>query len=41
MSKASGLTSQAELAGRKHFNIEQLYKVAAILEVDVCQFFKE
>ena len=24
----------------KHYNIEQLYKIAKILEVDICEFFK-
>ncbi|WP_263832707.1 helix-turn-helix domain-containing protein [Sulfurospirillum oryzae] len=24
----------------KHYNIEHLYKIATILEVDICEFFK-
>ena len=24
----------------KHYNIEQLYKIAFILKVDICEFFK-
>lgn len=24
----------------KHFNIEHLYKIAKVLEVDICEFFK-
>ena len=39
--ESTSIISQAELAGRKHFNIEQLYKVATILEVDICEFFKK
>ena len=39
--ESTSIISQAELAGKKHFNIEQLYKVATILEVDICEFFKE
>ena len=25
----------------KHYNIEQLYKISQILQVDICQFFKK
>ncbi len=25
----------------KHYNVEQLYKIAKILDVDICEFFKE
>lgn len=25
---------------RKHYNIEHLYKIATVLEVDICEFFK-
>ena len=39
--ESTSIISQAELAGRKHFNIEQLYKIATVLEVDICEFFKE
>lgn len=24
----------------KHYNVEQLYKIAKILDVDICEFFK-
>ena len=24
----------------KHYNLEQLYKIAKVLEVDICDFFK-
>lgn len=24
----------------KHYNVEQLYKIAKVLEVDICEFFK-
>lgn len=39
--ESTSIISQAELGGRKHFNIEQLYKMATILEVDICEFFKK
>jgi len=39
--KAVGTISMAELClNGKHFNIEHLYKIADVLEVDVCVFFK-
>jgi len=39
--KAVGTISMAELCiNKKHFNIEHLVKIADILEVDVCEFFK-
>ena len=39
--KAVGTVSMAELClNGKHFNIEHLYKIADVLEVDVCDFFK-
>lgn len=25
----------------KHYNVEQLYKISKILDVDICEFFKE
>ena len=25
----------------KHYNLEQLYKIAIALDVDICEFFKE
>lgn len=24
----------------KHYNVEQLYKISKVLEVDICEFFK-
>ncbi len=39
--KAVGLVSVAEIYyNKKHFNIEHLNKIAHILEVDICEFFK-
>lgn len=39
--KAVGTVSMAELCiNNKHFNIEHLVKIADVLEVDVCNFFK-
>lgn len=35
------LISAAELyARKKHFNIEHLYKISKILNVQICQFFE-
>ena len=28
------------LAENKHFNLEHLYKISEILDVDICEFFK-
>ena len=40
--KAVGTVSMAELyLNNKHFNIEQLVKIADVLEVDVCEFFQD
>ncbi len=40
--KAVGTISMCELCiNNKHFNIEHLYKIANILEVDVCEFLKD
>ena len=40
--KAVGTVSMAELyLNNKHFNIEHLVKIANVLEVDVCEFFKD
>lgn len=34
--------SKAELCLEdKHFNIEHIYKIAKVLDVEVCEFFKE
>lgn len=39
--KAVGTVSMAELCiNKKHFNIEHLYKISDVLEVDICEFFK-
>lgn len=39
--KAVGTVSMAELCiNGKHFNIEHLYKIADVLEVDVCTLLK-
>ena len=39
--KAVGTVSMGELCiNNKHFNIEHLIKIADVLEVDVCDFFK-
>jgi transcriptional regulator with XRE-family HTH domain len=39
--KSVSLVSQAEnYLYKKHFNIEHLIKIASILEVDICAFFK-
>lgn len=36
-----GVVSTCELfLNNKHFNIEHLVKIADVLEVDVCEFFK-
>ena len=37
---STSIISQAELGKRKHFNIEQLYKISKVLNVDICEFFK-
>ena len=33
------ITSQAELGSKKHFNIEQLYKISKVLECSLVDFF--
>jgi transcriptional regulator with XRE-family HTH domain len=38
---STSIISQAELGKNKHFNIEQLYKISMILDVDICEFFKK
>jgi transcriptional regulator with XRE-family HTH domain len=39
--KAVETVSMAELGiNNKHFNIEHLVKIADVLEIDVCEFFK-
>ncbi len=40
--KTVGTISMAELCiNNKHFNLEHLYKIADVLEVDVCDFLKD
>lgn len=40
--KAVGTISMSEICtNNKHFNIEHLVKIADVLEVNVCEFFKE
>jgi len=39
--KSSTIISQAELGKNKHFNIEQLYKIAKILNCKICDFLEE
>ena len=40
--KSVSLVSAAELCTKdKHFNIEHLYKIATICDVDICEFFKD
>ena len=39
--KSVGLISVAEkYHNNKHFNIEHLYKISKVLEVDICEFFR-
>jgi len=37
--ESTTVLSQAELGKVKHFNIEQLYKISKVLDVDICEFF--
>ncbi|MDR3177638.1 MAG: helix-turn-helix transcriptional regulator [Campylobacteraceae bacterium] len=40
--KSVGLISVGEIYyNKKHFNIEHLSKIAVVLEVDICEFFKK
>ena len=39
--KSTTIISQSELAKNKHFNIEHIYKIAKVLDVDVVEFFKQ
>ena len=34
------LVSQAELGKGKRFNVEHLYKLSKVLDVDICAFFE-
>lgn len=39
--KSPSLFSSAELyKDKRHFNIAQLHKIAKVLDVDICDFFK-
>ena len=39
--KSPSLLSSAEVyKNKRHFNIEQLHKIAKILDIDICEFFK-
>ncbi len=39
--KSPSLFSSAELyKDKRHFNIAQLHKIAKVLDVDICEFFK-
>jgi len=37
--KSTTIISQGEL-GKKHFNIEHLYRISKTLNVPLCEFFK-
>lgn len=40
--KSVGLISVAEIYhNKKHFNIEHLYKIACVLDVEIVEFFKD
>ncbi len=40
--KSPSLLSSAEVyKNKRHFNITQLHKIAKILNIDICSFFKE
>lgn len=40
--KSPSLVSSAEIyTNKRHFNIEQLQKIARILDIDMCEFFKK
>jgi len=40
--RSPSLLSSAEVyKNKRHFNIAQLHKIAKILEIDICEFFKE
>ncbi len=40
--KSVGLISVAELYhNKKHFNLEHLYKIAKVLEIDLCDFVQD
>ena len=40
--KSPSLLSAAEVyKNKRHFNITQLQKIAKVLDIDICEFFKE
>jgi len=40
--KSPSLLSAAEVyKNKRHFNITQLHKIAKVLQIDICEFFKE
>ena len=40
--RSVGLVSQSELYLKKqHFNVKHLYQLSLILDIDICEFFKE
>ena len=40
--KSPSLISAAEIyTNKRHFNISQLHKIAQVLDVNICDFFKE
>jgi len=40
--KSPSLLSSAEVyKNKRHFNITQLHKIAKVLDIDICDFFKE
>jgi transcriptional regulator with XRE-family HTH domain len=40
--KSSGLISVAEIYhNKRRFNVEHLYKISQVLEVDISEFFKQ
>lgn len=40
--KSPSLLSSAEVyKNKRHFNITQLHKIAKVLDIDICEFFKE
>ncbi len=38
--KSTTIISQAEIGTKKHFNIEQLYKISKVLNCDIREFFE-
>jgi len=38
--KSTTIIAQGELGGKKHFNIEHLYRISKALNVSLCDFFK-